>query len=87
MSCTDTRPGQWFDAAIQTLIVISLISFALETLPDLSWRLQAVLRVVEMTTIGIFTVEYLSRLYVADRKLKFAFSFFGMVDLLAILPF
>ena len=40
-----------------------------------------------MVTVAIFTVEYVTRLIVADRTLRFVFSFFGLVDLLAILPF
>ena len=40
-----------------------------------------------MITVAIFTVEYLLRVIVADRKLKFIFSFYGLVDLIAILPF
>ena len=37
--------------------------------------------------MAIFTVEYLSRVFVADKKLRFIFSFYGLVDLLSILPF
>lgn len=37
--------------------------------------------------IAIFTAEYLLRLWIADRKLAFMFSFFGLIDLIAILPF
>lgn len=84
---TDTRRGQVFALVIQALIVISIISFSIETLPDLSERARHWLGVVEAVMVLIFTVEYLLRLYVADSKRKFVFSFFGMVDLLAILPF
>jgi voltage-gated potassium channel len=45
------------------------------------------LRYIEIFTVLVFTVEYLLRVYVADRKRSFIFSFFGLVDLLAILPF
>lgn len=83
----DTRWGRIFDLAIQFLIAVSLITFSIETLPDLSQPVLKVLRYAEIFTVLIFTAEYLMRLYVADRKLAFIFSFFGMVDLLAILPF
>ena len=73
--------------SIQLLIVISLISFSIETLPDLSERTKYWLHLIEIICVVIFTVEYLLRIYVADRKLKFIFSFFGIVDLMAILPF
>jgi len=83
----DTRSGRVFDLAIQFLIVVSLITFSIETLPDLSQPVRNVLHYAEIFTVLIFTAEYLMRLYVADRKLAFIFSFFGFVDLLAILPF
>ena len=40
----------------------------------------------EIITVAIFTMEYLLRVLVSDRKLRFIFSFYGMVDLFAILP-
>ncbi len=83
----DTKSGRLFDLIIQSLIVISLITFSIETLPDLSISARRWLRYVEIVTVIIFTVEYLLRLAVADSKHGFVFSFFGIVDLLAILPF
>lgn len=83
----DTLWGQAFDFTIQFLIVISLVTFSIETLPDLSDPVREFVRQVEVLTVLVFTAEYLLRLYVADRKWSFIFSFFGMIDLLAILPF
>ena len=84
---TDTKAGHTFDLVIQALIVLSLITFMLETLPDLDARTKRVLSVIEGITVIIFTVEYLLRVIVADKKLKYIFSFYGLIDLLAILPF
>jgi voltage-gated potassium channel len=83
----DTRLGRCFDFSIQFLIVVSLVTFSIETLPALSQPARDMLRYAEIITVIVFTAEYLLRLYVADRKLSFVFSFFGLVDLLAILPF
>jgi voltage-gated potassium channel len=83
----DTRWGRVFDLVIQSLIVVSLISFSIETLPNLSSATQRWLHVVEVSTVAVFTLEYLLRVVVADRKLGYIFSFFGVVDLLAIVPF
>ena len=69
------------------LIVTSLISFSISTLPNLSKGTVNLLRIVEIFTVCIFTIEYLLRILVAEKKLKFIFSFFGLVDLAAILPF
>ncbi len=84
---SDTKAGRIFDLFIQFLIVLSLVSFSVETLPDLSDSSRDILYIIEAITVAIFTVEYLSRLIVADKKLKFVFSFYGLIDLAAILPF
>jgi voltage-gated potassium channel len=47
----------------------------------------SILAAVEVVTVVCFTVEYLLRIFVADSKPRFVFSFFGLVDLFAILPF
>jgi len=84
---TDTTPGKIFDIFIQSLIVLSLISFSIETLPDLSENVKRLLKITEEIVVVIFTVEYLLRLFIADKKLQFVFSFYGLIDLFAILPF
>jgi voltage-gated potassium channel len=84
---SDTPAGKIFDLFIQSLIVLSLISFSIETLPDLSKNAKRILKISELITVIIFTIEYLLRIFVADKKLKFVFSFFGLIDLFAILPF
>ncbi len=83
----DSKAGRLFDGFIQVLIVASLISFSLETLPDLSPHLRRVLERVEIGIVIIFTLEYILRVYVANHKRRFIFSVSGLIDLLAILPF
>ena len=84
---SDTRLGRLFDIGIQILIVLSIVSFSLETLPTLDPAIRNALKYFEIFAVAVFTVEYILRIIVADRKLSFVFSFFGIVDLLAILPF
>ena len=83
----DSRSGRIFDLCIQALIVLSLISFSMETLPNLSSETKNQLRIFEVFTVMVFTAEYLLRIFVANSKRHFVFSFYGLVDLLAILPF
>ena len=85
-SC-DSRAGRCFDLTIQLLIVISLIAFAIDTLPDVSPELRRFLRHLEVFTVAIFTLEYFLRILVARNRIRFIFSFYGIVDLLAIAPF
>jgi voltage-gated potassium channel len=84
---TKTLQGKIFTLAIQTLIVISLVTFSISTLPNLSKSLQQILQVIEIITVVIFSIEYILRIYVSENKFKFIFSFFGIIDLIAILPF
>ncbi len=76
-----------FTFGIQALIVASMLAFSLETLPDLSPAVRSGLAVFEIVSVVIFTVEYLARLIAAQNKVRFITSFFGVIDLLAILPF
>ena len=84
---SDTRLGRAFDLVIQVLIVLSLIAFSVETLPGLSERMLTALRVFEIACVIVFSIEYLLRVYVSTPKRKYIFSFFGIVDIVAILPF
>lgn len=84
---SDSRQGRIFDIFIQVLIVISLITFSVDTLPNKAEFTARILRSIEIITVSIFTIEYLFRVILSERKLKFVFSFFGLVDLLSILPF
>lgn len=83
----DTKSGRYFAFFIQALILMSLVTFSIETLPELSQGVRGLLKGTEIFLVGIFTAEYLARIYVADKKLRFIFSFFGLIDLVAILPF
>ena len=82
-----TTKGQIFDYFIQTLIFISLIAFAVETIPDNSVELNRVLNFIELFSVFIFSIEYILRIYCSKNPIRYIFSFYGIVDLLAILPF
>ncbi len=83
----DNAKSRYFAYFIQVLILVSIISFSFETVPDLEPRTRKLLRFIEIFCVVIFSVEYALRIYVADRKRKFIFSFYGIIDFLAILPF
>lgn len=65
---TDNFFGKVFTFTIQSLIVVSLITFSIDTLPDLSLEIKNTLYVIEIMTVGIFTLEYLLRLIVSEKK-------------------
>jgi voltage-gated potassium channel len=82
-----TAKGKAFDYTIQVLIFLSVISFSLETLPNLSEEAFRLLHIFDACCIAVFTIEYILRVFVAKNRMKYIFSFYGIVDLLAILPF
>lgn len=83
----DSKVGLFFDLFIQFLIVISIITFSIETLPNLSSNTIRLMSIIETSIIFIFTLEYVTRVYVADKKLDYLFSFYGIIDLISIAPF
>jgi voltage-gated potassium channel len=72
---------------ITCLIIYSIACFSVETLPALSPNVLNFLHYSEIVVVAIFTTEYLLRIYLADNKFSFIFSFQGLIDLLAIVPF
>lgn len=84
---SDTSLGRGFDLFIQSLIILSLIAFSIETLPNLSDSVQYWLRGFEILSVLIFSAEYIVRVYVATPRSRYVFSFFGIVDIAAVLPF
>lgn len=73
--------------SVSALILYSVLCFSLETLPDLSSSLKSFLRYSEVIIVMLFTIEYLIRIFFSKNRLKFVFSFYGLIDLVAILPF
>ena len=59
--------GRLFDVSIQVLIVISLITFSIETLPDLNPRFRSILGICEIVIVIIFSVEYVLRIAVSKH--------------------
>ncbi len=83
----DNKKSRLFSFFIQALILVSIITFSIETIPNLKPQTIKILQSIELFSVIIFTVEYILRIFVADSKPKFIFSLFGIIDFLAILPF
>ncbi|WP_261881860.1 ion transporter [Vibrio pelagius] len=82
---THTRAGRIFDISLLVAIIASLVVLILESLPMMkNWSQE--LRYIEYTFTALFTIEYLLRLYCSPNPKSYATSFYGVVDLLAILP-
>ena len=71
---------------IQVLIIASVFQASLETMPDLKYKYKNFWDLSEIFFVTTFSLEYLTRIYFSKRKLKFIFSFYGLIDLISILP-
>ncbi len=82
----DTKAGKIFDIALFWAIGISVLVVMLESVPSLNIRFGNWFHIIEWGFTILFTIEYFLRIYSVKRPLKYMLSFYGLVDLLSILP-
>ncbi|MET0964044.1 MAG: ion transporter [Noviherbaspirillum sp.] len=82
----DTRAGRLFDLTLIFAILASVTVVMLDSVRAVSSRHGEVLNALEWFFTLLFTVEYLARLYCVRRPLRYAGSFFGIIDFLSVLP-
>ena len=80
----DTPAGRWFDIGILVAILLSIAVVSLESVPD--YFENASLIAGEWFLTGLFTLEYILRLICVRHPLRYALSFWGIIDLLSFLP-
>ena len=83
---SDTRAGQVFDVVLLVLIGASVLIVMLDSVESLRNEYRPLFLTLEWIFTGVFTIEYVVRMLVVRKKRKYALSFFGIVDLLSILP-
>lgn len=82
----DTPAGKWFDIVLIFCIMLSVIAVMLDSVSSIRAKYGNFLYAVEWSFTILFTIEYILRLLCVGRPIRYAVSFFGVVDLLAILP-
>ena len=82
----DTPSGKYFDIALLLSIIVSVIAVSLESVEAIDKVYHSQLVMIEWLFTILFTIEYVLRLYSTEHSVKYSTSFFGVVDLLAILP-
>lgn len=82
----DTPAGRTFDLTLVIVILAATVTAMLETVPSLTAPTHRMLVAAEWIFTAIFTVEYVVRLLCVGKPLRYAVSFYGLVDLLAVLP-
>ena len=95
---SETRAGRWFDISLLIIIVISVVAVMLESIPsetirndwgfseesEKNWHFT--LFVIEWIVTIIFSIEFIVRLLCVKKPLKYIFSFYGLIDLISLLP-
>ena len=82
----DTLAGKVFDVLLIVLILASVVMVMLDSVSSIRQAYGRVLYLSEWVFTLLFTIEYILRLYCVGRPLAYAGSFFGVVDLMAVLP-
>ena len=82
----DTPTGKFFDISLIVVILLSVITVMLDSVNQINRAYGDFLYNLEWIFTIIFTIEYILRLISVGRPIKYASSFFGIIDLLAILP-
>lgn len=82
----DTTAGKIFDILLLVLILVSVADVMLESVREFREQYGLTLRILDWTITTLFTIEYVTRIYVLTKPKKYIFSFFGIIDLLSILP-
>ena len=82
----ETPAGKWFDVALLWTIVLSVIVVFLESISELKLKYGDIFFILEWVFTILFSIEYVLRIICVQRPHKYIFSFYGIIDLLAILP-
>ena len=83
---TDTREGKLFDLILLISIILSILIVFLDSEPSVNQKYGYFLLLAEWVFTILFTVEYFLRIYASHKPFRYIFSFYGIIDFLAILP-
>jgi voltage-gated potassium channel len=83
---SDTTAGRRFDKILLVTIFCSLFTVVIDSIESVHRDFGVFFSYLELFFTAIFALEYMARLYASEKPLKYAFSFYGLIDLLAILP-
>jgi voltage-gated potassium channel len=83
---TETKAGRRFDLTLLWLIIASVLVVMIESVKPVELRFGVIFKYIEWFFTIIFTIEYILRIYVHDKPIKYIFSFWGLIDLMSILP-
>jgi len=82
----DTKAGRLFDIILLWLILLSVAVVIIESIPEYHTNFYSLFYMIEWAFTVLFSIEYLLRIWSSPKPWKYIFSFWGLVDILAILP-
>jgi voltage-gated potassium channel len=82
----DTKAGRQFDIVLLWLILGSVLCVILESIPDMDQNFKSTFLAIELSFTFIFSIEYLLRIWTSPKPFNYLFSFWGIVDVVSILP-
>lgn len=83
---TDTPAGKAFDVGLLIAILLSVLAVMLESVQSIEKGYGEIFRIIEWVLTVLFSLEYITRIYITERKRGYIFSFYGIIDLLSLLP-
>lgn len=83
---TDTRAGKAFDVMLIITILLSIVIVIIDSVPGLAPGIHKLFIITEWIITFIFTIEYILRIVITRKPLRYIFSFYGIIDLLATIP-
>ena len=82
----DTKAGKVFDVVLLFIILLSIVLVMLESVPFIRSDFGAELRIMEWAITIIFSIEYILRVFIVRKPVRYIFSFYGIIDFLAVIP-
>lgn len=82
----DTQEGKWFDIGLLIMILLSIVVVLLDSMFTIHRDYGNLLYIIEWVFTIIFTAEYILRIYSVRNSWKYILSFYGLIDLISILP-
>ncbi len=83
---TESRAGKQFDLILLWLILLSVLVVMLESIPDMNKELLELFHITEWVLTIVFSIEYILRIWVSHKPIKYIFSFWGLIDFVSVVP-
>jgi len=83
---SNTKKGKAFDVVLLFVILLSVVLVILESVPRIRESYGQVLLISEWSITLVFSLEYFLRIGISPKPVKYIFSFYGIIDLLAVIP-